>query len=121
MLVITFASQLQEAFEVPLSVIFIHFDWSGQSFASLRIFEEMEESLKGYTGGPTFYRFNPDESPDVCGLWMVDETFGDLSGRGYGSVIWLRSGKVVDFEYYGAKAGIASLLERTKRMITNPP
>jgi len=120
MLVISSASQLQEALGAPSSVIFIHFTGSGQSFASLRVFEELEASLKGNSEGPAFFRFNPDEHLDLC-EWLWDDKYQDLSGRGYGSVIWLRSGKVVDFEYYGAKAGIPSLLERTRKVVSNPP
>jgi hypothetical protein len=120
MLVINSSAQLQEAFGAPSSLIFVHFTWSGQSFASLRVFEELEVGLRDHPKGPIFYRFNPDEHQELA-VWLCDEKFGDLSGRGFGSVIWLRSGKVVDFEYYGAKAGLTSLLERTRKAVSDPP
>jgi len=120
MVVIQTSSQLREALDALSCVIFIHFAWSGQSVASLRVFEEWEGSLQDPPEGPAFFRFNPDEHPDLC-EWLWDEKFKDLSGRGFGSVIWLRSGKVVDFEYYGAKAGMSSLIERTRKGSSNPP
>jgi len=108
--------KLEEFLKSPAAITFIHFDWSGQSFQSLKVFEHLERAARGETDLKVkFFRFDPEDHPSLRDWLAAKAKPGDLelSGGGFGSVVWMKSGKVVDFERFAAKAGPSDLLVRS--------
>ncbi|HLY75197.1 MAG TPA: hypothetical protein VKU80_13840 [Planctomycetota bacterium] len=101
------------------AIVFVQFNWSGQSVASLRVFEEWEkENAASNCNIPRFFRIDPDMMIPSAGAWFTEESvkYGqDLAAGGYGSVIWLRSGRIVDFVKYAAKEGASLLRGRSMK------
>jgi hypothetical protein len=59
-----------------------------------------------------------DEILDAIGIWLSDqddENYFQVVYSGYGAILWVRNGKVVDYVNYAHDAGIADVLSRTHR------
>ena len=102
---------LSECLSSKDAVVFVHFGWSGQSVASLRVCEALE---LGIASAIPFYRFEPDEQPDVS-RWLSQQK-GPLVGGGSGSVVWMSAGRVLGFEPNAARAGLDALIARTREL-----
>jgi hypothetical protein len=112
-------SRFDDLVASPEAIVFVHFDWSGQSVHSLRLFEEWEKdwAAKPTAGFPQHFRLNPDASSYTWD-WLEQEGGrfrSDLGGGGYGSVLWVKFGRVVDFVRYAAKEGKATLTAKTQQ------
>lgn len=112
------------------AILFIHFDWSGQSMHSLKVFEKLPEALdmKFLRIVPAFFRVDPDrlepgdadEALDDFMSQKPSPEVAELSGGGFGSVVWLSRGKVVAYEPYAAKVGLEGLILRTQATMEDP-
>jgi hypothetical protein len=99
------------------AVLFAFFDWSGQAYASLRIFERWETEWRESHRGAwvNFYQLDPDRFPDTGG-WLVEQARSIKSMEGgFGSVTWLRRGKTVGFVQYAAEVGEDALSRLTEK------
>jgi hypothetical protein len=115
MVLITSGSRLRSVVSARHAVIFIHFDWSGQSEESLLIFRDLENLEWNAEERSAFYRIDPEDNHDVWD-WISDprrEPHSDLAAGGFGSIVWLRFGEIVDFERYAGDAGVENLTRRT--------
>lgn len=88
------------------AIVFIYFEWSAQARISKQVVANWESQTK--TTIP-FFEIEP-EYPDEFDKWVRDN---DIHGHGYGSIVWLKGGRISDFEKYAAEFGILRLEEKT--------
>ena len=91
------------------AVVFIFFEWSGQAHFSKRIVEDWENQNENLF--PVF-ELNPEKT-DFAKDW-VHEKVKDL--RGFGSLVWLNEGNILDFEFDSGKLGIGKIQEKTVKL-----
>ena len=114
MVLVDSPTNLQDLDRAPQAIAFIHFDWSGQSFQSLKTVQHLESIL---WANVSVYRLEPDKSADAAD-WLIRVSGRhqqEFSGGGYGSVLWLKVGTVLDWVRFAAKSGLEQLMERTCR------
>lgn len=87
-------------------VVFIFFEWSGQARFSKRIINDWESQSKIEI--PVF-EINPEDS-ELLSKWVSDEV---KDGYGYGSVVWLEKGKILNFEKDAGKSGVSEIENKT--------
>jgi hypothetical protein len=77
------------------AIVFIDFAWSGQSMLTAAVIEEWERTSNIWGLDCPVFKVRPDELRTVAD-WMPVHTH-QLAGEGvYGSLVWLRSGAIVD-------------------------
>ena len=100
--------------QAPEAIAFVHFGWSGQSVQSLMVVEDLERLL--WTNAAV-YRIDPDDHTNAA-AWLMgagEKQGKDLVAGGYGSVLWMKSGEVVDWVPFAAKSGLEELIDRTSK------
>jgi hypothetical protein len=118
MTIVDRSSVLSELRKADQAIVLIHFKWSGQSMKSLRVVERLDQIL--WTNA-CVYRLDPEEIPEGT-EWLVDMSTRydrDLSGGGFGAVLWLRNGSMVQWERFAAQAGLSELIQKTEDAFTS--
>ncbi len=106
-------SEFAAVLEAGHAIVFIGIAWSGQSTLSSSVIREWERTSNAWGIDCPVYNVMPDKLLSVA-RWMKDHA-PELKGEGgYGSLIWLRSGSIVDFEPYVAGAGLREISRRTR-------
>jgi hypothetical protein len=101
--------------------VFVGFEWSGQSKVSEQLVEQWEKSwLSEYQTGLFVCRLAPDETPFV-NSWVAENAQSSTEGMegGFGSLVWLRNGRAIQYVRYAAKAGADRLSSLTKEAFGN--
>ena len=105
-------SEFERILEADRAIIFIEFDWSGQSRLSAAVVAEWERTANVWDLNELVFKIRPDELL-VAADWMKEQ--GKISGEGgHGSLVWLRSGVVIDYEPYVVGAGLRDISQRTR-------
>lgn len=102
-------ADFQVCLEARQTIVFIFFDWSGQAHVSRRMVENWENRKNNLI---SLFELNPEES-DFADDWVRHEV-KDL--RGYGSLVWMREGKIIDFKPDAGKLGVFGIEEICVRL-----
>jgi hypothetical protein len=110
---------------LPQLILFMDNVNAIQGVESRVVMRELVESVRqGPQSGEIAFRrvvIDLDESEeilDAIGIWLSDQDEQDyvqVVYSGYGAILWVRNGKVVDYVNYAHDAGIADVLSRTHR------
>jgi len=91
------------------AIVFIFFEWSGQAHVSKTALNNWENQSKFEI---PLFELNPEDS-EVFSKWICDDV-EDV--HGYGSIVWLGNGEILNFEKDAGKSGIFQI--ETKTAIT---
>ncbi len=106
-------AEFAQVFRADHAIIFIDFAWSGQAWLSAAVIGEWERTSNVWGVGCPVFKVRPDEQL-VVATWMRAQG-KKLGGEGgYGSLVWLRSGIIVDYEPYVVGAGLQDISRRTR-------
>src|SRR5437867_983875 len=89
-----------EAIAVPRAILFIHCEWSKMSVVALERFEcwEQERQMRPDILRIPIFKVQPDIL--IVRDWLESQDRGDLLRTGYGEVLWLEHGKIVEVMSY---------------------
>jgi hypothetical protein len=104
--------QFAAILDADRAIVFIGVDWSLQSRLSAAVIEEWERKTRAWGFGCPVHIVNPELHS--LGDWMKDHSRQLKGEGGYGSLIWLQSGTIVDYEPYVAGAGLREISRRTR-------
>jgi hypothetical protein len=106
-------SEFARILQADRVILFIDFAWSGQARLSAALIQEWERTSHLWGLNCQVFRARPDDVTMV-NAWM--ETHAEKLGGegGYGSLIWLRSGMIVDYEPSVIAAGLRDISRRTQ-------
>jgi len=111
-------SEFAKILRADRAIVFIDFAWSGQARLSAAVIKEWERTSNTWGLDCPVYSVRPDEVPPVA-CWMKTQA-AKLDGEGgYGSLIWLRSGVIVDYEPYVVGAGLRDISRRARAALGN--
>jgi hypothetical protein len=110
---ITTESEFAEVLQAVRSILFIDFEWSGQARLSAAVINEWERTSNIWVLDCPVFKVRPDELPAVS-AWMKAQKARLEGEGGYGSLIWLRAGAIVDYEPYVVGAGLREISRRTR-------
>jgi len=103
------------------AIAFVCFEWPGQSKLTERLVEQWERDWPRQSRHKCvpLYRISPDETPFLQG-WIAENARSDEEGMegGFGSLLWLRNGKVVRYVRYAAETGPKTLSQLTAEHLT---
>lgn len=94
------------------AMIFIFFEWSGQAHISKTVLNNWENQSKFEI---PLFELNPEDS-EVFSKWVF-ENVADV--HGYGSVVWLSNGEILNFEKDAGKCGIFEIETKTAIIYTD--
>ncbi|MFO0950185.1 MAG: hypothetical protein U0835_03350 [Isosphaeraceae bacterium] len=95
------------------AILFVDFDWSAQSKLSASVVVEWERTSHLWGLNEPVYRVRPDRVPAAAD-WIKCREIRLKGEGGYGSLIWLRFGQIVDYEPYVVGAGLRDISQRTR-------
>jgi hypothetical protein len=99
-------ADFENVLKLEKTIVFIYFEWSGQARVSKNVVINWESQTKSAI---PLFEINPEDS-DEFNKWVCDNK---IHGHGYGSLVWLKKGEILDFEKYAAEFGISKLEEKT--------
>ena len=102
-------TEFKEVLLLKKAMVFIFFEWSGQAHFSKKIVVEWENKSKFAI---PLFELEPDELPDVL-KWVQDEV---KERSGYGSLVWLKDGRILDSEMNVGKFGTLELERKTSEI-----
>ena len=106
-------SDFEAILSADRAIVFVDFAWSGQSQLSTAVIREWERTSHLWDLNCPVHIVRPDDLRSFT-EWMKAHG-SQLKGEGgYGSLIWLRSGTIVDFEPYVVGAGLRAISRRTE-------
>jgi hypothetical protein len=106
-------SKFEAILTADRAILFVEFVWSGQSQLSAAVIREWERTSHAWGLNCPVSIVRPDDLPSVTD-WMKAHR-PQLKGEGgNGSLIWLRSGTIVDYVPYVVGAGLWDISRRTK-------
>ncbi len=73
------------------AIVFIFLEWSGSAHLSKRIVTKWKKQTKLTI---PLFEINPEDSEEFS-IWTYEN---NIHGHGYGSIIWLNKGRILDFE-----------------------
>jgi hypothetical protein len=85
---------LENCFKFNHCIVFIFNDWSAPSILSRKTVLDWEKLFLTLGKGVQIWEIVPDEYNFP--LTLIKEEI--LKGRGYGSLIWIKLGKIIDFD-----------------------
>jgi hypothetical protein len=95
------------------AIVFIDFAWSGQARLSAAVITEWERTSNLWGLNCPLSRVRPEDVPAVAS-WLAAQAERLTGEGGYGSLIWLRNGAIVDYEPNVAGAGLRDISQRTR-------
>jgi hypothetical protein len=117
---ITTPDELASALEKESVILHLDVEWSIQAIQSRPVIAKFKESLERDTrySGIAFRRIDcsVQEGPvwDALAHWLRTQSADtSLMVTGYGAIVWIRSGKVVDAVHYAALEGDETLAAKT--------
>jgi hypothetical protein len=98
--------EFKNLFKAEKGIVYIYFEWSGPAHIA-------RKNIAGLAKEKQFsfpiYELNPEDAIFLS-EW-VREKVKDLNG--YGSLVWLKNGKIVDKELRADRLNISEIKERT--------
>jgi hypothetical protein len=100
--------EVERCLQKPRTIVYVTVEWSGQERQSRVVFAE------------TIRRIN-EQFPDLgISIYVLSEyTEGNMewlpnsAATGYGAIVWLDNGRVIDHASYAAAVGVDELVNRT--------
>ncbi len=105
----------QQILRADRALIFLDFAWSGQARLSAAVINEWERTSNIWGVDCPIFCVRPDELPAIHD-WIKTRKDQLRGEGGYGSLIWLRSGVIVDYEPYVVGAGLRDITSRTRSL-----
>lgn len=90
--------------------MFIFFEWSAQAHFSKEIVQKWENQFKKFL----VFELNP-EVLNILSDWVYKEA-NDLYG--FGSLIWMKKGKILNFEKNAGIIGVQGIQEKTVELLS---
>ncbi|QEH35572.1 hypothetical protein OJF2_41250 [Aquisphaera giovannonii] len=113
MQLITSEAEFAAILEMDRAIVFLDFAWSGQAGISAAAAEEWERTSHLWRLDCLVFKVRPDDLP-AAAEWM-GRAGKDLAGEGgYGSLVWLSRGTILDYEPYALGAGLRDISRRTR-------
>ena len=113
---VTTESEFARLLQADRAIVFVDSAWSGQARLSAAVINEWEQTCSVWGVDCPVHCVKSDEAPSVAS-WMKTQG-AKLGGEGgYGSLIWLRSGVIVDYEPYVLGAGLREITRRTRSVL----
>ena len=106
-------SEFAAVLSADRAILFVDSEWSVQSRLSAAVIEEWERNSNLWGLHYTVFRVRPDDRGPVA-AWMLDHAEQLAGEGGYGSLIWIRSGAIIDYEPYVLGAGLREISRRTQ-------
>jgi hypothetical protein len=113
MLLISTDSEFAAILEAGRALIFLDFEWSGQSKLSAAVIQEWERTSNIWGLDCPVFRVRPDDLGPVV-EWISGHKKQLAGEGGYGSLVWLRAGTIIDYEPYVVAAGLRDISRRTQ-------
>ncbi len=104
-------AQFEKVLLLEKAMVFIFFDWSGQAHLSKKVLSEWES--KAELQIPLF-ELDPDDLTSVS-KWVLEEV---KERGGYGSLIWLKNGKISGIEMNVGNSEFSELERKTGELFS---
>src|SRR5262249_33822728 len=103
-------ADLQEAKSQPRAIVYLYVDWSIQARQSEVAAEEVVDLWQSAHGDRPMSAYRIDLSSQEGEMWQEvrgwlkneGKPVDELTGGGYGALLWLRAGRVIDFVSFAA-------------------
>ncbi|MBV8879952.1 MAG: hypothetical protein JO332_08320 [Planctomycetaceae bacterium] len=115
--------KLLECLSADQALVFVYFSWSGQSQASLQMFEKLPDVFLGRPSrmAPRDYRVDPDQEGGLfLQLFGTDPQHPMLTDCSDGPVLWISQGRIIDYARYAGQLGLEGLLLKTEKAFNGP-
>jgi hypothetical protein len=113
---ITAQSEFESAINAEKAIIFITYEWSGQAIQSEQVVAKWVSEWRLWHKDllVPIFKIEPDEYS-----FMLEWLRENVNEHGYGSLVWIKDGAIVDYERFVATAGIEDVARRTETIFRN--